>query len=206
MKPFASLVLASSCALAACEEHHNVQLLLGPNDHTLTVGFTCRDDDGVLLVEQTRRGSAYSFQVVFDTFDLGKTLPGCRGEELFASCSDRACKRISRQCRTVTLNGIGSFAQPAILSALHDQLGDLKLLSDAPDHPIVVRAAATQQPCDELLPADGSLPALDPELAVGCAYSCPVVLDDLRGTLGLALDTLDDRCAPQVRACARFGS
>ncbi len=104
------------------------------------------------------------------------------------------------------LSGIGSFSQAAILKALHEQLDDLKLLDDAPDDPIVVRVAATQQTCDELLPPDGSLPALEPELAVGCAYSCPVVLDDLRGTLGLALDTLDDRCGPQVRACAKFGS
>jgi len=202
-----ALALASAlAALAACEEHHNVTLLLGPNDTTLTVGFTCRDDSGDLLLGQAREGNQLVFQLVFDTFDLGHQLPGCRGEELLASCDNHKCTRIGRLCKTVKLPvNLGSSNPAATLAALHDQLGTEKLITDAPDDPIIVRAAATLQSCAELEPEDGSLPALDPARAIGCAYSCPVVLDDLRGSLGMALDTLDDRCAPQVRACAKFG-
>jgi hypothetical protein len=192
-------------ALAACEERHTVTLLLGPNDTTLTAGFTCRDDAGALLVEQTRRGTAYSFQLVFDTVDLGATFPGCRGEELFAACTGRTCARIGRYCMTVALAQSDLGTPAAILTALHAQIGHPQLIADAPRAPVVVRAVATQQSCAELLPADGSYPRLDANQAVGCAYSCPVVLDDLRGSLGMALDTLDDQCASQVRACARFG-
>jgi hypothetical protein len=192
-------------ALAACEERHTVTLLLGPNDTTLTAGFTCRDDTGTLLVEQTRRGAAYSFQLVFDTVGLGATFPGCRGEELFAACTGHACGRIGRYCVTVSI-AQGDFGSPAaILASLHAQIGHPQLIADAPRDPVVVRAVATQQSCTELLPADGTYPRLDADQVVGCAYSCPVVLDDLRGSLGMALDTLDDQCASQVRACAKFG-
>jgi hypothetical protein len=199
------LALACLAVLAACEERRSITLLLGPNDHTLTTGFSCRDDAGTPLIAQTQRGTAFTFQLVFDTFDLGTTFPGCRGEELFAACAEHACGRIGRYCTTVSITLADIGKPPAILTALHQQIGHPHIIADAPGAPIVVRAVATQQSCAELLPASGAYPALDPDLAVGCAYSCPVVLDDLRGSLGMALDTLDDRCASQVRACVRFG-
>jgi len=45
---------------------------------------------------------------------------------------------------------------------------------------------------------------IDPAQAVGCAYSCPAVLDDIDGPISLSLDTLNQQCEQQVRACAAF--
>ncbi|HEX4418045.1 MAG TPA: hypothetical protein VH165_09110 [Kofleriaceae bacterium] len=199
----AAAALAAASGFAACTEHRTVTLLFGPTDTTLTVGFTCKDDSGALLLARTLGPSGYTFQLVLETVDLGKTLPGCRGEELLASCGKHGCKRIGRFCATVTVPTMDSVA---ILAALHAQLGHPTLIADAPSDPVIVRAVATQQSCDALMPADGTYPKLDPDLAVGCAYSCPVVLDDLRGTLGMALDTLDDQCEAEVQSCAGLGS
>jgi len=191
-------------ALGACADHRTVTLLFGPNDTTLTAGFSCRDDANVPLIERTHRGAMYTFQIVIDTLELGNTYPGCRGEELIAACSNGGCSSYSRYCVSVSI-AQGDISSPAaILASLHAQIGHPELIASAPSSPIVVRAVATEQPCAELVPAGGSFPRLAPELAVGCAYSCPVVLDDFRGSLGMALDTLDDHCASQVAACTRF--
>ena len=188
--------------LAACEQNHSVTLLLGPDDKTLTAGFTCKDDNGNLLLASTQSGNSYVFSLVFDTIDLGGSEPGCRGEELVATCLKETCARVSRFCKQVT---VPTTDAPTILASLHSQLGHPDILATAPDDPIVVRAVATQERCDNLLPADGTIPKLDPNKVVGCAYSCPVILNDLHGSLGLALDTLDDQCATEVHACAGLG-
>jgi hypothetical protein len=39
--------------------------------------------------------------------------------------------------------------------------------------------------------------------AVGCAYSCPVELDNV-DTVSVSLDTLSRQCEPLVKLCARF--
>ena len=39
---------------------------------------------------------------------------------------------------------------------------------------------------------------------MGCAYSCPVVLDDLDGSLRLGFATSEPFCAPEVRGCAFY--
>lgn len=196
-------VLALAPALAACDEHRSVTLLLGPDDHTLTVGFTCKDDSGNLLLQHARAGGMFTFQLVFETLDLGGDLPGCRGEELLETCVAGSCQRIQRSCTMLSIPV--SSSETDILASLHDKLGHQTLLDDAPSDPIVVRAVTTLQSCDELVPPSGDFPALDPDLALGCAYSCPVVLGELTGSLGLALDTLDNQCAPEVRACAKLG-
>jgi len=199
------LILAWVTALAGCADHRTVTLLLGPDDDTLTAGFACRAETGELLIEHARVAASYRFSLVIDTVALGATFPGCRGEEIVAACDGGTCDRIGRFCTAITIDAADITSPTAILAALHAQLGHPTLIADAPHEPIVVRAATTLQTCDELMPAGGAYPRLDPDQAVGCAYSCPVILDDISGSLGLALDTLDDRCAGQVRACARFG-
>ena len=202
----ATVALLPALALLACDEQRTVTLQLGPNDHTLTAGFACRAETGEPLIEHAHRGATYTFQLVIDTVELGDIFPGCRGEEVFAACADQACNRIGRFCTTIAIAEADITDQASILAALHAQLGHPQLIADAPSNPIVVRAVTTLQPCADLMPIDASYPRLDPDQAVGCAYSCPVILDELTGTLGMALDTLDDRCAPQVRQCARFGA
>lgn len=196
-----ALLLAT--LLAGCSDHRTVTLLLGPDNSTLTAGFTCKDDAGNLLLDQSRTNGTYSFQLVFETVDLGQTLPGCRGEEIHKVCTNQTCKRVSRVCRSVHIP-VSSKASD-ILDSLHAQLDHPTLVPDAPDDPVVVRAVATLQSCSEVMPQTGDYPKLDPDMAVGCAYSCPVVLGELKGSLGMALDTLDDQCGAEVRACAKLG-
>lgn len=184
------LLAALLVATVACEQNRTVTLLLGPDDKTLTAGFTCKDDSGTLLLNATKVGTSYQFQLVFDTIDLGGSQPGCRGEELVATCAKHTCSRISRYCKQVS---VPTTDAAAILDQLHKELGHASILTDAPDDPVVVRAVATQESCDNLMPPDGTLPKLDAAKVVGCAYSCPVILNDLHGSLGLALDALDDQ-------------
>lgn len=195
-------ILVLAISLAACEQHRTVTLLLGPDDKTLTAGFTCKDDNGDLLLDATRVGNSFVFSLVFDTIDLGGSQPGCRGEELVDACDTKMCSRVHRFCKQVT---VPTMDPTTILAQLHGQLGHPDILPDAPDDPVVVRAVATRQSCAEVLPPDGTFPKLDADQAVGCAYSCPVILNDLNGSLGLALDTLDDQCAAEVHACAGLG-
>ena len=198
--------LAALAALGACEDRRTVTLLFGPNEQTLTAGFACRDDSGAYLFQRARAGATYDFQIVVDVIDLGPRFPGCRGEEVVAACAGPGgrCATIARTCTAVHIPAGSISPEPVLLKALHDQLGHPQLLAQAPRAPIVARVVATTQPCAELAPADGSFPRLAGALATGCAYSCPVVLDDFAGALGVALDTLDDRCAAQVAGCAGF--
>ncbi len=205
MNRLAVLATLPALALLACDEQRTITLQLGPNDHTLTAGFACRAETGELLIEHAHRGATYTFQLVIDTVELGDTFPGCRGEEVFAACADHVCTRIGRFCTTVAIADTDIADQASILAALHAQIGHPQLIADAPGNPIVVRAVTTLQSCADVMPIDTSYPHLDPDQAVGCAYSCPVILDEISGSLGMALDTLDDHCAPQVRQCAKFG-
>jgi hypothetical protein len=203
MKPLAFAAIL--VVLAACDEHRTITLELGPDDHTLTAGFACRAETGEPLIEHAHRGAIYSFQLVIDTVELGDTFPGCRGEEVLAACGDHACSRIGRFCTTIALPEADITDQAAILAALHAQIGHPLLIADAPGNPVVVRAVTTLQSCADVLPVDATYPRLDPDQAIGCAYSCPVILDEITGSLGMALDTLDDHCAPQVHQCAKLG-
>jgi hypothetical protein len=206
MTRLAVLRLAALAALIGCEDHRTVTLLFGPTDQTLTAGFTCRDDTGAYLIERAHAGATYDFQVVIDVVDLGARYPGCRGEEVVAACTGvgARCGLLARSCTSVHIAKANISPDSALLRALHDQLGHPQLLAEAPHRPIVVRVVATTQPCAELTPPGGGFPHLTPALATGCAYSCPVVLDDFTGSLGVALDTLSNKCAAQVAGCAEF--
>jgi hypothetical protein len=74
------------------------------------------------------------------------------------------------------------------------------LFRDAPDGPVVVRAVASTEPCAQL-EARGRF---DVDGLMGCAYSCPVVLDDLDGSLRLGFATSEPFCAGAVRGCAAY--
>jgi hypothetical protein len=201
--------LAALAALAACQRTHDVSIQLGPDDATFTIGFQCRLDNGVPLLERAHIGEVYRFSVVVDLIDLGGMLGGCRGEELIRACSSGACTVIPREdgtryCVTVELaeSLIRSGDARAILDAIGAQLRTDVITTDAPDRPVLIRAVGTAQACDELRDAPDA--ELDLALVTGCAYSCPVQLDAVAGPIALSLDALDDRCAPQVFLCAAF--
>jgi hypothetical protein len=217
MRPFAAApavtagALALALAAAACEREHRVRILLGPADGSLGLGFKCEDAQGTPLVTRALAGGQLVFRVVVDLIGVGDAVPGCRGEEILRACPREAdCPTLvvsedgRRACAEVTIRP--PFDEANTQAQLLAQLRAIPITSDAPDRPVMVRAVATLERCDDRLvaPQGGTYPVLDPAQALGCAYSCPLQLDAVDGAVSLFLDALDERCEPQVRACAAF--
>lgn len=199
--------------LAACQQAHTVTLQLGPSDDTLTQGFTCvQDADPTKLLAQ--RGFDPStgelrFQIVVDVISLGGALPGCRGEELFAACKDmgtcaivprpddrRFCVEIVVDAASVTA-ALNKNLAPMLASIRQQLQSGGAVTLDAPNEPVIIRAVATTETCNQI-------DSFAFDALVGCAYSCPVQLDDVDGTIALSLDTLSNMCEKDVRACSVF--
>jgi hypothetical protein len=205
MKPIL-LVLA----LAACSKTNDVTLLLGPDETHLSRGFLCRADaapnDFLMasaLVPNTR---TLRFALVVDVFELDADgiFPGCRGEELLSLCRERDCKRsVKRHCEeNVELEFPVGFdpddpaESEALVTRFREALGHKTLLRDLPSSPVIIRVVAMKS-CP-------TATDLDPALALGCAYSCPVQLDQVSGSIAISIDVLEGRCESTVRACAAF--
>lgn len=208
----AALAAGLAATAAGCERAHQVTIELGADRDTLGLGFRCVDDQGVPLVNRAVTGGRLAFSLVIDLIGVGDTVPGCRGEEILAACpraQDCPALVVSadgrRACRELSIGP--PLDDPAVvLAEIAQALRGIVVTNDAPDRPVMVRAVATTERCDDRLvsPTGGTYPLLDPALAVGCAYSCPLQLDTVGGAVALYLDALDDRCEPQVRACAGF--
>ena len=196
--------------LASCSKSNDVTLLLGPDEDHLSRGFLCRADvapNDFLMADALVPGTrTLRFALVIDVLELDSAgiFPGCRGEELFALCSERDCRKsVRRHCEEdLELEFPPGFdpdnpmdAQ-GLVSKFRDALGAKTFLRDLPSAPVLIRVVATKAcpaPNDRL-----------EDLALGCAYSCPVQLDQVSGSIAISLDVLDNFCEPAVRACASF--
>ena len=195
--------------LAACQTGHEVKLLLGPDEDTISTGFVCIDDTGTEIVRRASIGGSppvFQFAVVVDIITLGDRGLGCRGEELLTACADGACELRERACRVVSVE-LG--APGELLADVQAQLAGFSVVKNAPDGQVIVRIAAYDLP-NPLSPMAHDCPGflLDPATnlepnVVGCAYSCPVELDNV-DTVSVSLDTLSRQCEPAVKLCARF--
>jgi len=205
MRIVLAVVIAAS--LAACQREHTLQLLLGPDARTPSLGFLCRQDanPSKLLLERPDvvMDSTVTVSFVVDIVSLGGRLPGCRGEEIIAACADGNCSFATtgetRYCKQVTFPVSLAKDRDGLMTSITEQLKEMPIVTDAPNGPVLIRAVSTAQTCMEL-----ATQAIDPAQAVGCAYSCPAVLDDIDGPISLSLDTLNQQCEQQVRACAAF--
>ena len=208
----AAAAAALALSAAGCPREHRVTIELGADRDTLGLGFRCVDDQRTPLINRAVTGGRLEFSLVIDLIGVGDTVPGCRGEEILAACQrEQDCSTLvvsadgRRACREISIGP--PLDDPAVvLAKIADALRGLAVTDDAPDRPVMVRAVATTERCDDRLvsPAGGTYPLLDPTRAVGCAYSCPLQLDTVDGAIALYLDALDERCEPQVRACAGF--
>jgi hypothetical protein len=206
-------------AMFACTIDRHVTLLLGPDDTTLTTGFTCDDPNGsgLPLLAEAWSGSndMLTFQLVVDVIDVGEHVPSCLGEDIEAACADGACQLSvadapMRFCQTVTVGPITQLAgaPQQVIDKLQQEFPTV--IAQAPNRPVIVRAVATSEGCAELGSATGGVwPALDSTMALGCAYSCPLNLNDADGIVSLGLNVAvagSDAmmCTAAVRACARF--
>lgn len=212
-----ALVVALSLLAAGCGQDHTVRLELGDGGN-ITQGFLCRTEvalpglaAGDYLFERGHdvATGAVTFSLVVDVVSLGRVLPGCLPEELLGVCRNGACNRAARACEQVSVRGprgkrlleMTELERAAFVAELGGALRGLPpLFRDAPDGPVVLRAVLTTQPCAELLESE----AFGVERLMGCAYSCPAVLDDLDGSLRLGFATSEELCAPEVRACAAY--
>ena len=195
-----------SAVFGACTERHQVELALGPADPGLSVGFRClQDGTDMLMIARSLKAGNLVFSLVVDVIDLHGKVPGCRGEELLTSCEGGGCSipvayNPVRFCRELVIPFINV---DTVRAALLEALQGAEIVHDAPDAAVLLRAVTTRQPCSEITGANaGEYVDLDVDLALGCAYSCPLQLDQTDGTVSLSLDTLSDRCESQVRLCA----
>jgi hypothetical protein len=211
------------------EEHtarvsfHEITVGLGGAQVTVPSGFTCGSVvvqamvplvQSEFLAERLEEPGPYQANLVVDFIGLGGA-PGCRPFEIEAWCGDRPCTSVFRRCVPLSLD-------PPPARLLRDR-GPLlarnvgtavkaaeafTITEDAPDDVVLVRAVATTQSCDGL--ADDPAARLDPSAVLGCAYSCPVQLDDVTEPIVLAqpaavieqLGTGTPLCVPATASCA----
>ncbi|CAN5162013.1 hypothetical protein BH11MYX1_BH11MYX1_22780 [soil metagenome] len=203
--------------LAGCTIEHHVTFQLGPDAETVTTGFTCNDpaNPSKLLFARAVVGSTLTFNLVVAVIDVGNHVPACLAEDVVASCADGLCHvsladAPTRFCGTIELSAIGDAGSvPAqVTRYLRDNFPTV--ITEAPHHPVIVRAVATTQPCNEIEVANGDdWTAVDRAAVLGCAYSCPIDLDNADGIveLGINVDLRNAtaaQCQATVDACAVF--
>ncbi len=208
--------LALACVLlVGCERHRDLQVLFGPSATDLSIGFQCKDPGGdPLLARAIVSGTGKArFQLVVDLIGMGTRLPGCRGEEILATCAATGqCQlqppSVGRYCETIELDVSGLGTEASILAQLRDTFHDTeagRIIDDAPDVPLIVRAVITLESCASVQRIEqDSYQTLVAADALGCAYSCPFVPDTVQGSIVLGLDAMPGTCEANMRLCARF--
>ena len=199
-------------SLLACQRTHDVTIELGPDNQRISVGFQCRRLDNTFIGDIALAGDRLKFRVVVDIIDLGGGLPGCRGEELVQTCATPGrCSIATRSDGTrfcaeldLPIALLGLADQSQLVATVHDQLTKQAITTDAPDRPVLIRSVATTETCDAFEGAGAATHAFAQAQVIGCAYSCPVQLDDIAGPIALSLDVFDDHCEAQVKVCASF--
>lgn len=195
---------------STCTVQREVALTFGPEGEGLD-GFMCRPPGGPFLVERARQpdGGVRPGALVFDFVRLGG-VPGCRTGQLIKWCETHECKplRSTRACVPIALPVLPpvmsreDLRQP-LLSAMK-QISNSGVLDDAPDEFVIVRVVGSLQSCEALTPAADApeLPAFDKNELIGCAYSCPVLLDRVEQDVYLGFETLTGLCEQGVRTCS----
>jgi hypothetical protein len=207
-------IVTAVIVFAGCgEEHRSITLRLGPDDQTISQGFKCLEEVGATALAARgytatgpNRGDFVANLVV--DFIVLDGVPSCRGEEILAWCGDHACEPAIEQVRfcarvellDMTLDEIiNNTRLPEIYADLRDAG---PITTDAPDGPVIVRAVATTQSCAQLQAVGGVYPAFDRTALIGCAYSCPLLLDEVDGDVQLSFDAIGICRLPEVEICA----
>ncbi|MFT3712175.1 MAG: hypothetical protein QM817_31410 [Archangium sp.] len=203
MNARALLFTAGLLLLGGCVETRSVALTFGSDGEGLD-GFMCKDSTDTQLLSRLPSGGKAS--LVIDFIRLGG-VPGCRTGQLMKWCGSHDCSAIqqTRSCVEVKLPGPNAAREELrtqLLGAIRES-GGFQALADAPDEFVIVRVVGTAQSCDSLLPSgDAPLPAFDKSQLVGCAYSCPVLLDKVDQDVYLGFETLTASCEQGVRICS----
>jgi hypothetical protein len=202
--------------LAGCQVDRHVTLELGPDENSVTHGFTCMDPQmpQQLVFQRALTGKTLDFYLVVDVIDVGSNVPSCLAEDVVATCADGHCQvsvadAPTRFCGEVKVDVTDAADAPrAVTTYLANNFPTV--IQDAPHHPVIVRAVATTEPCTSVTVASaGTWSTLTSALVLGCAYSCPLDLDDANGTvsLGINIDLTNAtpaECLQVVDECATF--
>lgn len=196
MKRFILLLLLASCAPT-----RTVQLTFGESGEGLD-GFMCRDQNDALLLKRAHEDGAAS--LVFDFIEL-KGVPGCRTGQLVSWCRTHECKPRTETRGCVPVNfAAPEETRPKLREQLRESMRAVRgaeAIADAPNEFVLVRVVGTTQSCDEVL-ADAAKP-FEPQQLLGCAYSCPVSLDDVTDeSVYLGFDGFVDNCSQGVLICS----
>lgn len=163
-------------------------------------------DGGGFLIWRARAAGRVS--VVVDFLGIPGGEPQCLPQSLVRWCATHCCHQMipARVCSEILLGDGGPLPiDPRALAAQIQQgLRGVRITSDAPNGQLMVRAVVTTERCADLSPGAGaaSIPRFDSDHLVGCAYSCPVTLDAVSGSLELGLPAFNDLCEPIVEVCA----
>ena len=193
----------AALVLLSCVPTRTVTVSFGESGEGLD-GFLCKDDTGKALLSRLPDDGAAS--LVFDFIALSG-VPGCRTGQLLQWCKDRHCAPIprSRGCVAVKLPSPvpdRETMRTALREALRQVRGE-EAITDAPDEFVLARVVGTTQPCDEVaLQPDGALPEFDTGRLLGCAYSCPVLFDQVEQDVYLGFDGFVGKCEQGVRICS----
>jgi hypothetical protein len=205
--------LLAAALLGACDERVNSVELGVAATRRGPPALLCREDppadagaDAATPYLITRARETGRLSVVADFFGIEGGVPGCLPTELTAFCEDHCCRHLNsaRVCLTLTLPTPPPVGPVELANWVSNTLQGQTITRDAPGGLVVIRVTVTTQPCGELATGPGPATPLDDQRVVGCAYSCPVVLDAIQGEVLLDLPVLGDQCAPTVRRCATF--
>lgn len=196
-----SAYLALAIGLTACSVKEREVRLQFAGDSELPHGFHCRldDDPDRRLITRILDNDPPVASLLVDFIGLGG-VPGCRASQLLAWCSEHDCSPVERRCIDLPLAGGDSLAERLRESAR--ALEGHPVLDDAPDDPVLIRVTGVARSCDDILALSAASSDVPCEALIGCAYSCPVLLDQVEGDVVVDLDALGDRCEPEVKVCA----
>ena len=187
--------------LAGCAPTRTVSLTFGSEGEGLD-GFMCKDDGGRYLLE--RRPADGAASLVFDFIAL-QGVPGCRTGQLLEWCKNHDCSPLpaARSCVPVQFE-----APDADRETLRAQLQQAmravrgqEAIGDAPDEFVLVRVVGTTETCEQVLSRSTKEPLVTSQL-LGCAYSCPVLLDRVDQAVYLGFDGFVGKCAQGVLICS----
>jgi len=196
----ASLISIWLCV--GCSERVNEVQLFIPESGA---GLACVDSTtGSLLIERAPRvGDGAEMSLVLDYLGLDG-VPSCRASQLIEWCNTQGCPVVQRECVRLRFSPVPESSQ--LRRAIDAELNRVSPLTrDAPDGVVLVRAVTTAQACAELEPIGGRFPPLHCASLLGCVYSCPVQLDEVRGQVELELDTFGLCNERDVAVCSGLG-
>ncbi|HTR56523.1 MAG TPA: hypothetical protein VMJ10_37875 [Kofleriaceae bacterium] len=200
---------------AACNRDHSVAIFFGATEDRASTGLVCPSESDSLLGQGQSPGQL-QFGLVIDVVDFKGAFPTCFPDDLIATCSGSGtCQRRNRTCIDANVTYAGS-ANP-VLAAQHELASLPPIDFGATDTPVLVRLTAfvpaagrSMTPCEDFGLGDPTVSLVGNAAIklVGCAYSCPVFLDDVNTlATGLATSTqltTQAACQTAIAQCAGF--